>query len=57
MSLTDLSPASVRAYENGARSFFTWAERGGLDGPSRSRGWSCAGTWRTSPPGAMPARA
>jgi site-specific recombinase XerD len=35
MSLTDLSPASRRAYENGARSFFTWAERGGTVGPEQ----------------------
>jgi site-specific recombinase XerD len=33
MSLTDLAGASRRAYENGARSFFTWAERGGTVGP------------------------
>jgi site-specific recombinase XerD len=35
MSLTDLSAASRRAYENGARSFFTWAERGGIMGPEQ----------------------
>jgi len=35
MSLTDLSPASRRAYENGAKSFFTWAERGGTVGPEQ----------------------
>jgi site-specific recombinase XerD len=32
-SLTDLSDASVSAYNNGARSFVTWAERGGITGP------------------------
>ncbi len=35
MSLTDLSPASVRAYDNGVRSFITWAERGGFDRPGQ----------------------
>ena len=35
MSLTDLSAASRRAYEIGARSFFTWAERGGIMGPEQ----------------------
>ena len=35
MSLTDLSPASTRAYENGVRSFITWAERAGADGPEK----------------------
>jgi integrase/recombinase XerC len=35
MSLTDLSPASTRAYDNGVRSFITWAERGGVDGPQK----------------------
>jgi integrase/recombinase XerC len=34
-SLTDLSAASRRAYEIGARSFFTWAERGGIMGPEQ----------------------
>lgn len=33
-SLTDLSPASKRAYEQGLRSFLAWAERGGLAHPS-----------------------
>jgi site-specific recombinase XerD len=35
MSLTDLSPASTRAYDNGVRSFITWAERAGVDSPER----------------------
>jgi site-specific recombinase XerD len=35
LSLTDLAPASRRAYEIGARSFFTWAERGGIAGPEQ----------------------
>ena len=35
MSLTDLSPASTRAYENGVRSFITWAERAGVDAPEK----------------------
>ncbi len=35
MSLTDLSPESRRAYENGARSFFSWAERGGTVDPEQ----------------------
>jgi len=34
-SLTDLSPASLRAYDNGVRSFMSWAARGGLDEPGR----------------------
>lgn len=33
LSLTDLSDASRRAYEQGARSFIRWAERGGFTGP------------------------
>jgi integrase/recombinase XerC len=35
MSLTDLSPASTRAYENGVRSFITWAQRAGVDSPEK----------------------
>ena len=35
MSLTDLSDASKRAYENGARSFIIWARRGGVRAPRR----------------------
>ncbi|HUC13373.1 MAG TPA: tyrosine-type recombinase/integrase [Acidimicrobiales bacterium] len=35
LSLTDLSPASTRAYENGVRSFITWAQRAGADGPEK----------------------
>jgi site-specific recombinase XerD len=35
MSLTDLSPASTRAYDNGVRSFITWAQRAGADGPEK----------------------
>jgi len=35
MSLTDLSPASTRAYENGVRSFITWAERAGVNSPEK----------------------
>jgi integrase/recombinase XerC len=35
MSLTDLSPASTRAYENGVRSFITWSERAGVDSPEK----------------------
>ncbi len=34
MSLTDLSDASKRAYENGARSFIIWAQRGGVRAPA-----------------------
>ncbi len=33
LSLTDLSPASTRAYDNGVRSFITWAERAGVGNP------------------------
>jgi site-specific recombinase XerD len=35
LSLTDLSGESRRAYENGVRSFLTWAERGGARGPQQ----------------------
>ena len=35
LSLTDLSAASRRAYENGVLSFLTWAERGGAGGPEQ----------------------
>jgi integrase/recombinase XerC len=35
ISLTDLSSASSRAYENGVRSFITWAERAGVDSPGK----------------------
>jgi len=35
MSLTDLSPASTRAYGNGVGSFITWAQRAGVDGPEK----------------------
>jgi site-specific recombinase XerD len=35
MSLTDLSPASTRAYENGVRSFITWSERAGAKSPEK----------------------
>ncbi len=34
MSLTDLSDASKRAYENGVRSFIIWAQRGGARAPA-----------------------
>jgi integrase/recombinase XerC len=34
LSLTDLSDASKRAYENGVRSFVSWAHRGGIDQPA-----------------------
>ena len=33
-SLTDLSDASTRAYENGVRSFITWAQRAGVRDPA-----------------------
>jgi site-specific recombinase XerD len=33
LSLTDLSPASSRAYDNGVRSFITWAQRAGMRSP------------------------
>jgi integrase/recombinase XerC len=33
-SLTDLSEASKRAYENGVRSFVVWAQRGEVRGPA-----------------------
>ena len=33
LSLTGLSPASVRAYRTGARSFIAWAGRAGVEGP------------------------
>ncbi len=32
-SLTDVSPATLRAYEQGVQSFVTWAERAGTTGP------------------------
>ncbi len=35
MSLTDLSDASRRAYENGVRSFITWAQRAGIREPGQ----------------------
>lgn len=34
-ALTDLSEASVRAYEDGVRSFVTWVQRSGIEGPDR----------------------
>ena len=34
LSLTDLSDASKRAYENGVRSFIIWAQRAGVRAPA-----------------------
>jgi site-specific recombinase XerD len=34
-SLTDLSQASLAAYDDGVRSFITWAQRGGTTSPSQ----------------------
>ena len=33
LSLSDLAPTSLRAYQQGTRSFVAWAERGGVGGP------------------------